>query len=163
MGGRGRFYGEDGNPVLLKSELIKGKAILRFGVYRTLLASKPFILDFYEGTVYLTDRRVIGIRKPDPKQAALSRLSYTADFDVLETADKMKLIIEKGGYEFFSVDFEEITKIRKYRLYGAVELIAPDSKTGKELKIGIAPEKKFKALFGEDRYGLWLDTYGGKK
>ena len=163
LGGRGRVYDEAGNPILLKSEVVKGKAALRFGVYRTLLSSKPFILDFYEGAVYLTDRRILGIRKPDPKAAALARLSYTADMDVLDTADRMKLILEKGGFEYFSVDFGEITKVRKYRLYGAVEIIAPDSKTGRELKIGIAPEKKFRALFGDDRYELWLDTYSGKK
>ena len=163
LGGRGRVYDESGDPILLKSEVVKGNTVLRFGVYRTLLASKPFILDFYEGDVYLTDRRLIGIRKPDPKAAALARLSYTADLDVLDTADRMKLILEKGGFEYFSVDFEEITKIRKYRLYGAVEIIAPDSKTGKELKIGIAPEKKFRALFGDDRYELWLDTCNGNK
>lgn len=162
LGGRGRFYDEAGNPVLSKAEKIRANSVLRFGVYRTLLSSKPFILDFYAGAVYLTDRRIIGIRKPDPKAAALARLSYTADMDVLDTADRMKLILEKGGFEYFSVDFEEILKVRKYRLYGAVEIIAPDSKTGKELKIGIAPEKKFRALFGEDRYALWLETFRGK-
>ncbi len=163
LGGRGSVYDRDGKPVLLKGEVVKGRAGLRFGVYRSLLASKPFILDFYEGTVYLTDRRIVGIRKPDPKAAALARLSYTADMDVLETADRMKMVLEKGGFEFFSVGFDEIRKIRKYRLYGAVEMIAPDQRTSKELKLGIAPEKKFRALFGEDRYELWLDTCRGTK
>jgi len=163
LNGRGRVYDEAGKPILLKSEVVKGKAKLRFGVYKSLLSSKPFILDFYDGTVYLTDRRLVGIRRPDPKAAALARLSYTADMDVLETADRMKMILEKGGFEFFSVGLDEITRVRKYRLYGAVEMIAPDQRTGKELKLGIAPEKKFRALFGDDRYELWLETCRGNK
>lgn len=163
LSGKGRIYDDAGNPVILKSEVIRGKSVLRFGVYRSLLSSKPFLLDFYAGTVYLTDRRLIGIRRPDPKKAALARLSYTADMDVLETADRAKLVLGKGGFEFFSVGFEEIRKIRRYRLYGSVEIFAPDSKTGKELKIGIAPEKGLRNLFGEDRYGLWLETCGGNK
>ena len=163
LGGRGRVYDDTGKPILLKSEAVKGKAVLRFGVYKSLLSSKPFILDFYEGTVYLTDRRIVGIRKPDPKAAALARLSYTADMDVLETADRMKLVLEKGGFEFFSVGFDEIMKVRKYRLYGAVEILAPDQRTGKELKLAIAPEKRFRGLFGPDRYELWLETCRGTK
>lgn len=162
LGGKGRIYDDKGMPLLLKAERQKGSAALRFGVYRTLLSSKPFILDFYEGIVHLTDRRIIGIRKPDPKKAALARLSYTADMDVLETADRMRMVLEKGGFEYFSVDLDEILKVRRYRLYGAVEILAPEAKTGKELKIGLAPEKKLRALFGEDRYDLWLGSYSGR-
>lgn len=161
LGGRGRVYDDRGEPILLKGEVVRGRAALRFGVYRTLLSSRPFILDFYEGTVFLTDRRLIGIRKPDPKAAALARLSYTADMDVLETADRMKMVLGKGGFEYFSVDLEEITRVRKYRLYSAVEVLAPDQKTKKELKLGLAPEKRLRELFGPDRYEMWLETWRG--
>jgi hypothetical protein len=163
LGGKGRVYDEAGKPILLKSEVVKSKSELRFGVYKSLLASKPFILDFYEGDVYLTDRRLIGIRRPDPKAAALARLSYTADMDVLETADRMRQVREKGAFEFFSVGFDEMLRVRRYRLYGAVEILAPDEKTGKELKLGIAPEKKFRALFGPDRYEMWMESYRGNR
>jgi len=163
LGGKDRVYDGKGNPILLKDEVLRGNATLRFGVYRTLLSSKPFILDFYEGTVYLTDRRIVGIRKPDPKKAALARLSYTADMDVLETADRMKMVRGKGGFEYFSIDLDEIIKVRKYRLYSAVEVIAPGQKTGKELKLGLAPEKKLRELFAPDRYDLWLETNRGNR
>lgn len=163
LGGKGRVYDDRGEPILLKGEAVKGRAALRFGVYRTLLSSRPFLLDFYEGTVYLSDRRLLGIRRPDPKKAALARLSYTADMDVLETADRMQIVRDKGGFEYFSLDLDEIIKVRKYRLYSAVEIIAPDQKTKKELKLGLAPEKRLRELFGADRYDLWLETHRGTR
>jgi hypothetical protein len=162
MNGRGRAYDDDGNPVLIKGETIKGKAVLRFGVYRSLLSSKPVILDFYEGTVYLTDRRILGIRRPDPKRAALGRLPYTADMDVLESADRAKMVLEKGGYEYFSLRFDEPMKIKIGRLVSGLDIIAFDQKTHKKVRLTIAPEEGFRRLFAEGEYMRWLAMYGKK-
>jgi hypothetical protein len=162
MAGKGKFYDGIGAPILAKGETVKGKARLRFMVYISLLSSKPFILDLYEGTVYITDRRLVGIRRPDPKKAALARLSYTADMDVLDTAERAKNVLEQGGFEFFSVDFNEIIRVKKPRLARAIEIWAPDPTTGKDIRIDIAPPKGFSDLFGEGEYERWLDRYGGK-
>jgi len=110
LGGRGRVYDSSGELILMKGEVPMGKAVLRFGVYRSLPSSKPFLLDFYDGSVFLSDRRLAGIRRPDPRKAALARLSYTADMDVLETADRTRMVLEKGGFEFFSVRLDEVLR-----------------------------------------------------
>ena len=111
----------------------------------------------------LTDRRLVGIRRPDPKKAALARLSYTADMDVLDTAKRAKDVLEQGGFEFFSVPFDEMIRVRKSRLARAVDITVQDRNTGKKVHINIAPEKGLKGLFGEGGYVLWLERYGGKK
>jgi len=160
MAGKGRFYDDAGAPVLLKGERLRGRAELRFGIYTSLLAAKPFILDFYEGTVYLTDRRLIGLRRPDPKKAALARLSYTADMDVLATSERAKNVLEQGGFEFFSVGPDEIVRIRKSRLARAVDIIVSDQRTGKKYHLAISPEKGFGKLFGEGGYEGWMEGRG---
>jgi hypothetical protein len=161
VAGKGVVYDERGAPELAGGETIRGHAVLRFMVYTGMLDSKPFLLDLYEGTVYLTDRRLVGIRRPDPKKAALARLSYTADMDVLDTARRAKDVLERGGFEFFSVDFNEITRVKRPRLARAIEIFAPDPRTGKDIRIDIAPPKGFRGLFGEGGYELWLERYGG--
>ena len=163
VAGKVVVYDESGAPVLTGGETIRGHAVLRFMVYTGMLDSKPFLLDLYEGTVFITDRRLIGIRRPDPKKAALARLSYTADMDVLDTAKRAKDVLEQGGFEFFSVPFDEIIQVRRARLARAVDIIAEDKNTGKNVHINIAPEKELRKLFGEANYGLWLEKYGGKK
>ena len=163
MAGKSKFYDDIGAPILAKGEIVKGKARLRFMVYSSLLSSKPFILDLYEGTVYLTDRRLVGIRRPDPKKAALARLSYTADMDVLDTAVRAKNVLKQGGFEFFSLDFTEIVRVKTPRLARAIEIVAPDPVTAKDIRIDIAPPKGFRDMFGEEEYERWLEKYGGKK
>jgi hypothetical protein len=163
VAGKGVVYDERGAPELAGGETIRGHAVLRFMVYTGMLDSKPFLLDLYEGTVYLTDRRLVGIRRPDPKKAALARLSYTADMDVLDTAKRAKDVLEQGGFEFFSVPFDEMIRVRKSRLARAVDITVQDRNTGKKVHINIAPEKELRKLFGEANYGLWLEKYCGKK
>jgi len=160
IAGKGKFYDDAGAPVLAKGERLRGRDELRFGLYSSLLASKPFILDLYEGTVYLTDRRLIGVRRPDPRKAALARLSYTADMDVLSTADRMKQVLEQGGCEFFSAGLDEIVRIRRSRLARAVDIIVSDQRTGKKYHLAISPEKRFGKLFGEGGYEGWLEGRG---
>ena len=162
MTGKGVVYDNSGAPIMARGEKVRGQAVLRFMIYTGLLDSKPFILDLYEGTVYLTDRRLVGIRRPDPKKAALARLSYTADMDVLDTGTKAKNVLKLGGFEFFSVPFDEIIRVKKPRLARAVDITVQDRDTGKNVHINIAPEKGLKGLFEEGWYELWLERYGGK-
>ncbi len=122
LSGLGSVYDEKGNPILLEGEalirevpednilVIEGKGRLRS---KTLLNSTK-----EKGTVYLTDRRFIFLRKPDPK---LKFRTYGNPF-TLATAHSeaayARDLLKAGGMEYLEIYYTEVksfkTKKSKY-------------------------------------------------
>lgn len=159
MSGKGKFYDSNGRPILPKSETVKTKARLRFYLFEGLVLQNV-ILDFYDGIVYRTDRRLIGIRAPDPEKARWSRFFLSASLaDPGDTADAMAMIIEKGGYQFFSLPLNEIIKVRQYKIMNSLFITVPRRKGLKgKAYLGLAPERVVHEMFGDPWYDMFLQS-----
>jgi hypothetical protein len=157
LSGKGKFYDDKGKPILEKREKVVNKARLKFYLFEGLVLQNV-VLDFYDGIVYRTDRRLLGIRAPDPIKARWSRYLLSAGFrDPGEAADVATMLIEKGGYQYFSLPFDEIMKVRQYRLMNSLFITTPRKEGKGKAYLGLAPASVVHEMFGDPWYDAFLE------
>jgi len=158
MSGKGKVYDPKGNPILQKHETVKAKARLNFYLYEGIVLQN-IVLDMYDGIVYRTDRRLLGIRPPDPEKARLSRFRYSAGMmEPSEVRDAMAMLIEKGGYQYFSLPYDDILKVRRFKRMNELFITVPRKADRKgKAYLGLAPESVVHEMFGDPWYDQFLE------
>jgi hypothetical protein len=120
LGGKGIVYDLNGVPILSDDESIlavmqnKNTCVWPGWRKRWIGGKVPFSSEPGNGTLYLTDRRIVFTRKPDPWSAG-EGLMIPATFalgvgEVLRT----RHIVKHGGYEFLEICLDDIAFYRRW-------------------------------------------------
>jgi len=156
-----------GQPSLDKNEIL-----LSFGPMKFWLlpehGSMEFILEPYKGFIYITNMRIMGMRKPNIFSAtwhyhAGSEVTFYENFTPEGLVDRLQRIIDKGGFEYFSLDFSEILGYKESRFFWTAEIKAFDECTSKNVLLYLKPLKTFKRLIGDARRKQLLKIKNGEE
>lgn len=103
-------YTKDGKPILHDEE-IKQNIKTRWSMYN----KDGRVMRHLKGTIYVTDKRVIFIRKPPGLHQLFNEPDLGLATALGEFAESSE-VKAKGGYEYIEFGLEEITKIKKNKI-----------------------------------------------
>jgi hypothetical protein len=110
LSGLNVVYTKDGKPIL-NGEEIKQKVETKASLY----CRDGRVMRHLKGMLYVTDKRVIFIRRPPGLHQLLNEPDLglaTALGEYAETSE----VKAKGGYEYIEFGMDEITKVEKKRI-----------------------------------------------
>jgi hypothetical protein len=142
--GYNKIYYPWGLPILQYDEHIEKYEYLDFGLSRYTI-SNPDLLFHYFGWMFKTNKRLIGIRRPNPNAQVFTNLPMTG----MDRA-KERVLRSKGAFEYLIFTAEEIIKAWTFLSLILLDLEISDSEKG-NIIIG-RPLNKAKNLIWDDLY-----------
>ena len=139
LSGKGIVYDVDGVPILAEGErllaTIPDKITFVWPGWgkRWIGGRSPFSSEPGNGTLYLTDHRIVFTRKPDPWSAGEGlMIPATLALGVSEVL-KARHIVKHGGYEFLEISFDDIRFYRRWHGHGWLLLLVNHKKYRSEI------------------------------
>jgi hypothetical protein len=86
--------------------------------WRSFYVDSVFVMEAGSVTCYITDKRVVFIRCPDPSKAGAYQMTPYGAAEGIAKTYKARRILEAGGYEYFELYLDDIRfyKMRGYRV-----------------------------------------------
>lgn len=146
LDGKNRVYDSEGIVILAKSERLIGKYENVFlditGAWRTWCVRNIFPGDAGRAVCYVTDRRIVFVRRPDVYKAGAYLMTPVGAPQGVADMYKARTILEAGGFEYCELlpdDFRFYRKVRtgvvlllmdkgkKYAAFVMTKTVAPAS------------------------------------
>ncbi len=117
--GKNRVYDSEGELLLLQDEGLlsrHGNVIMNVTkAWRSWCVAGVLAMEAGPFRCFLTDQRVVFIRRPDPRKAGAYLMTpYGAPEGIAKTY-KARRILEAGGFEYYELCIEDIRFYKAYR------------------------------------------------
>ena len=128
LNGRGDIYDNDGHLILRPEETlvrVVPRAIALVLPRWGRLVRGRAVIDTYagEGSWFVTDRRMVFIRKPDSKGARRWLRTPTTFPDGVEEVLRVRQVRREGGFDYCEILYDEVRFYKKYRKNGKLLLM----------------------------------------
>ena len=130
LDGKGVFYSDDGRPILKPGETLirvvtDAYAQVIPGWGRILAGKGPVLIDGYagKGTWYITNERMLFIRKPDSKNAKRWLMNPIEFADGVDEVLRVRHVNQAGGFDYCEVLWDDVRFYRRIRSHGRLHLM----------------------------------------
>ncbi len=160
LDGKNRIYDSDGELILKESERLLGRYVkveldIKKG-WRMWMVESVFTREAGAVTCYITDRRIVCIRRPDVHKAGAYLMTPYGAAEGIADMYKARKILEAGGFEFCEFMPDEIRFYKKYPAVMSLRMMDGGKKYSADFTI------KGKALSPHFRPALmsWVESKG---
>ena len=144
MDGKDKVYTCDGKPILLQNEKIVDLHLLSFRIIQY-----ADCLDAGWGNVYRTEKRLFGIRDPDPWELTKKYHSKKSrELAIKRLYASMGVLIGRGC-EFFELDLDEIWDCKKKIFSDSIDIRVKKSKEDVSTHLLLKPRSWATKILGD--------------
>ena len=159
LDGKDRIYDSEGELILKANERLHGRYQNVFlditNAWRTWLVGCLFAGDAGRMICYITDQRIVFVRRPDVHKAGAYLMTPYGAAEGIADMYKARKILEKGGFEYCEILPDDVRFFRKVRT--GVILLLIDK--GRKHAAFIMTHTVIPASFGETM-NSWLELKG---
>ena len=144
MEGKDKVYTWDGKPILHDGEKIIDLHILSFRIVQ-----KTDCMDAGWGNVYRTEKRLFGIRDPDPWELTKRYHSKKSRGLAIERLYASMGVLIERGCEFFELNLDEIWDCKKKIFFDTIDIIVKKSKDDVTTHLLLKPRSWATKILGD--------------
>jgi len=137
LDGKNSVYNAEGELILQKSEKLLGSyPKVPLGVrkaWRIWMVDSAFVREAGNVTCYITDRRIVCVRRPDVHKAGAYLMTPVGAAEGIADMSKARMILKAGGFEYCEFLSDDVRFYKTYRTGVSLLIIDKGKKYGAHL------------------------------